>query len=378
MREIKIAGIIDSDPFSFKTWSGSSRFFFNALKNKNVLETAIDTDPGNFYKRLSQLKSFYPDKTEWKRRYLCDTFLFSQRSKEVIKKLGPITNSFNTMLQVGAWYNVTDSKYFKDKLFCSYHDGNRWTQLKRPDTHFNLDKSNIKNGLAYEKKLYDRLDLIFPMSNWLGQSFVKDFKCDPSKVIPVGAGINLNKIIDVGKKDYSNPNILFVGIEFKRKGGEVVLEAFRKVRREIPGATLTIIGPELTNLPDGVLSLGRILKNTADGERQICEAYANASLFVMPSFYEPFGIVFAEAMAHKLPCIGADSCAMPEIIENGKTGFIIPIGGSKVLADRMLDLLKNESQMREYGEAGYQRYLENYTWDVVTQKIIDAVKIKLG
>ena len=97
MSEIKIMGIIDSDPFDIKTWSGSSKFFFTALKNKAVLESVIDTDPGIILKRISQLKSFHPNTNEWRRRYLSDLFLYSMRSNEIIKKLAPINNSFNTI-----------------------------------------------------------------------------------------------------------------------------------------------------------------------------------------------------------------------------------------------------------------------------------------
>ena len=82
---------------------------------------------------------------------------------------------------------------------------------------------------------------------------------------------------------------------------------------------------ENLGLDEMVLFLGKRAQNT------LPYYYSAAEVVVMPSFYEPFGIVFAEAMAHKLPCIGGNSCAIPEIIDNEKTGFIVPPGNSKIL-----------------------------------------------
>jgi glycosyltransferase involved in cell wall biosynthesis len=93
----------------------------------------------------------------------------------------------------------------------------------------------------------------------------------------------------------------------------------------------------------------------------------------MPSLYEPFGIVFAEAMAHKLPCIGTNICAMPEIIKHGQTGFLVPPRDSVALASRILELFDSPSLCREFGDGGYQRYAEKFTWRAVTKRMVEVV-----
>ena len=99
--------------------------------------------------------------------------------------------------------------------------------------------------------LYGRLDYIFTMSQWLADSFVRDFGVGHSKLTPIGAGINLPYTREITNKSYESPAILFVGKAFERKGVLYLLEAFRLVRQEIPSATLTLIGPELADLPSG-------------------------------------------------------------------------------------------------------------------------------
>ena len=69
-------------------------------------------------------------------------------------------------------------------------------------------------------------------------------------------------------------------------------------------------------------------------------------MFVMPSLYEPYGIVFAEAMAHRLPCIGADNCAMPEIIKHGETGYVVPVRDEMALANRLVARLPADGRQR--------------------------------
>ena len=103
------------------------------------------------------------------------------------------------------------------------------------------------------------------------------------------------------------------------------------------------------------------------------EEYSRARVFAIPSLYEPFGISFVEAMAHRVPCIGTNICAMPEIIRDGITGFVVPSADETILADRILQFLKSEEMCIEMGNAGYEHYINNYTWDIVISKIISAI-----
>jgi len=97
--------------------------------------------------------------------------------------------------------------------------------------------------------------------------------------------------------------------------------------------------------------------------------YEHASVFAMPSIQENFGHVFLEAMAYKTPCIGTTVDAMPEIIEEGKTGFLVPPNDYKQLADRLILLLEDENLMRKMGEQGRERFKRYFTWDLVINRM---------
>ena len=106
------------------------------------------------------------------------------------------------------------------------------------------------------------------------------------------------------------------------------------------------------------------------------DEYSKATVFVMPSIYEPFGIVFAEAMAHKLPCIGTNNCAMPEIISENKSGFLVPVEDSHILAKRIIEILKTPELAEEMGIYGYEKYRQNFTWGRVAEKIETRIREK--
>lgn len=116
--------------------------------------------------------------------------------------------------------------------------------------------------------------------------------------------------------------LLFVGRDFHRKGGEVVLAALEVLRREVdPAVTLTVAGPRTWPLagpvPTGVRFLGPVPVD------RVGTLYADHDLFVLPSRFEAFGIVFVEALAAGLPCVGRRAFAMPEIITPGRNGDLI-------------------------------------------------------
>lgn len=365
---MRIIGVAEEDPLHHQTWSGSSAYFFSALKAAGHLAGTISAQLPPFITRIYQIKNFHPVLQKWRFKYHLDVEFYSQMTRAAKCRLDTVSDdSYDTILQIGALFDLSRRP---GKRTVSYHDGNLASRLNSPYGYPRVRQSILDNALHHERELYERLDHIFTMSKWLADSFVKDFGVRRDKLTPIGAGINLPQVREVMNKSYDNPHFLFIGKEFERKGGRFLLEAFAKVRQEIPSATLTVIGPELSDRPLGVTCLSYISKHSLSGLNVLLDEYARASVFVMPSLYEPFGIVFAEAMAHKLPCIGTRICAMPEIIDDKVTGLLVPPKDSKSLAEAMLTLLKNPEMCAQYGESGYTKYLNLYTWSSVADRCV--------
>jgi len=371
---LKVVGITDGDPFDKTTWSGSSSAFFGELKKKGALKDGISGLPGRFISRLFQIKNFCPSQKAWRFKYHIDAAYYRAYTHKVAQELTNINGDYTHTLQIYSHYDVPSLVKGKNIVTCAYQDGNLARLLDSPQGYPRISPQHLKKSMEWEKKVFGGLNYIFTFSEWLRQSFIHDYAIDPGRIIVIGAGANIPIPPNNPKQDFDGKTILFIGIDFERKGGKVVLDAFQDVKKEIPKARLVIAGPQLASLPDGVECLGFISKNTPEGLAKLKHAYMDASVFVMPSLYEPFGVVFLEAMAHGLPCIGADNCAMPEIIDHNKTGFLVCPGDSASLSEKIIELLKDPLLARKMGEKGYKKVTGHFTWSHVANRVIHILR----
>ena len=212
---------------------------------------------------------------------------------------------------------------------------------------------------------------IWTTSQAAADSFATDFDVPRDRLRTIYAGANVEPEAPPARTVYqeSPPLVLFVGKQHVRKGSPVLLEAFGAVRRAIPNAELHIVGavPPGSDAP-GVAAHGFVASDTPDGLARLRDLYRRATVFCMPSRYEPFGVVFLEAMLAGLPCIGTDRWAMPEIIADGETGWISPDGDAPALAACLIEALGDRQRCIEMGRRGRERVLERFTWDKVAER----------
>jgi glycosyltransferase involved in cell wall biosynthesis len=161
--------------------------------------------------------------------------------------------------------------------------------------------------------------------------------------------------------------ILFVGRLVAQKGVDVALRAFDTLRHLRSDIRLLIVGEGENSLLLLRLarSLGVIPSVTFAGWRRgqaLVDAYQCAELVLMPSLYEPFGIVALEAMACGKPVIASSVGGLTEIIEHGVTGFLSPPGEYLSFAQHMANVLLNPELASAMGRAARQRALQ-FSWE---------------
>lgn len=223
---------------------------------------------------------------------------------------------------------------------------------------------------ALQNEYYKNCTAIFVMGHW-----IKNFLCangiPAEKIFTVGGGINCD-ISAIRPAPKTNTKVLFIGRDFKRKGGFITYEAFRLLRERGENVELYVAGPksDLIERPaDGYHFLGDVPYS------RCAELYNTCDIFCMPSYFEAYGLVFAEALAFGLPCIGRNCYEMPYFIENGKSGCLLEKDDPEELADKMLRLLKDE-QIRQYVLSHREHYLKEYSWESVADRmktVIDSV-----
>lgn len=222
--------------------------------------------------------------------------------------------------------------------------------------------------ICREKLIYDHADRIFTRSSDISRSLIDQYGMDAKKVQCIYAGPNTT-LPELGpvEKDYSAKDILFVGLDWRRKGGPDLLKAFEQIHPKHPDATLTIVGGQVSTHQAGVISVGRV----AVGE--LIHYYTGATIFCMPSYNEPFGIVFVEAMAYGLPVVGTDIGAIPDMVAVGKNGYLIHPGDVDGLVG-ILDELLSDPQKREcLGRQSRQMFNDRYNWRSVGKRLRQGI-----
>jgi len=184
--------------------------------------------------------------------------------------------------------------------------------------------------------------------------------------------------------DLGGVEILFVGRLELRKGIDVLLEIAGDVLTSAPNAQLRIVGDDTIKGPDGKPLKAAFLKKNASqpwinrviftgrvDDQTLLEAYQRCDVFVAPSRFESFGLIFVEAMRASKPVIGCSVGGMPEIIEDEVNGILVAPADAQALKDAILRLVHDPAQRASMGEAGRRIFLEKFT----SQRMADVSEV---
>jgi glycosyltransferase involved in cell wall biosynthesis len=338
----------------------AEKFLFSALRRYHRII-------GIFYPRLSGLnwylnavRSFHPNRYMWDQLFDKNTWIFRKKTQICERKIQGLKNNVDLVLALGCLCAPTVGH---STPYVFYIDSTmKMAETEYPQWAPFRSYKEIHDWVKLEQQAYSKAVKIFAFSEYTRRALIRDYGISGTKIVTVYWGANIHEI-PAYEKDYSSKTILFVGRDFERKGGAFLLKAFKEVRKEVKDAKLVIVGSMPKIAEDGVIVYGFV------DEDEKLKLYRKASLYVMPSFYEPGGHVFAEAMAYKMPCIGSTKDAMPEIIEEGKNGFVVPLNDVGTLASRIVYLLTNDTLIKSMGKNAQRKAKEIFAWDKVADKI---------
>ncbi len=202
---------------------------------------------------------------------------------------------------------------------------------------------------------------VVTFSQWAADSMVRDDGVAPRRLFVIPPGVDLQRfdgIASVRTADRRGvKRILFVGGEFRRKGGPMLVDVFLD-RLAAADVELHIVTTESDIPSHRQIIVHRDVQAYSARWRRL---YAEADLFVMPSARDAFGHVYLEAMAARLPVVALGVGATPEIVADGETGYLVRPGDERALAERIRRLLDDESLRRRLGENGRRRVERFFT-----------------
>jgi glycosyltransferase involved in cell wall biosynthesis len=210
------------------------------------------------------------------------------------------------------------------------------------------------------------------------RSLIDDYGVAPAKAVRIGQGCDWGHGAS-SRACVVDGEILFVGYEFERKGGETLLEAFREVRNRVPHATLRLVGPKTDVTAPGVTVV-----RPGHNKESVRQLYERAAVFVLPSIFDPMPNAAMEAMAMGVPTVVADGCGTVEIVTDGKDAVVVPAGDATALANRLTRLLLEPDYRAAIGTAGAET-IRHLTWEKVAEsarktleEVVNESSVKRG
>ncbi len=224
------------------------------------------------------------------------------------------------------------------------------------------------------KQTYAQAAYLLPWSGWVRDSLIEHYGVSEDKIRVLPPGINLKKwrrrhdpVMPAGGKE-SKVKILFVGGEFERKGGDMLLNvANREGLRECEFHLVTRSSVKVTG--DNIV----VHNNVDANSEELIALYQQADIFALPTRADVFSLAGLEAMAMNLPVIITNVGGTGEIVRKGETGFLVPGDNEDALADRLLQLVRSPSLRAQFGKRGREIVEENFNLEKSAQTIVELL-----
>jgi len=249
-----------------------------------------------------------------------------------------------------------------------------------------------------EKTALEMADAVVAVSEGTRQDVAKLFNIAPERLHIIYNGIDPDEyqpvsthgVLDRFGIDRQKPYALFLGRITRQKG---IIHLVNAIKHLDPGFQIVLCAgapdtPEIAaemkaaveaaqRRRDGVIWIGEMLDNKSK-----IELYSHAGVFVCPSIYEPFGIINLEAMACGRAVVASAVGGIPEVIEHGKTGYLVPLEQmaespfepvnpekfSQDLAARINEIMADPAKQSAFGQAGRQRAIDVFSWSAIAKK----------
>jgi glycosyltransferase involved in cell wall biosynthesis len=183
-----------------------------------------------------------------------------------------------------------------------------------------------------------------------------------------------NNIVDTSiRQEFSIPDDYLIAITVatihKYKGHDNLLESASLAKQKGCKIKYLLVGPGSSENIDNLNNNINRLKLKGDviytGFRNdISRLVSGSDFFVLPSVKEGFPLVVLEAMALKKPIIATDCCGPADMIDDGKTGYLVPVANPVTLSDKIIELAKDKALIKNMGLASYDKYNDNFTLKV--------------
>lgn len=249
-----------------------------------------------------------------------------------------------------------------------------------------LCKRSIRQGNAMEEAALNRASRAIYVSEWAAETARQAYDFDHGKLRVLCRAPNLEKhptqeaVKDaIAKRPSDRIELLFVGNDSRRKGGDIAIEVARCLRDSGQSVRLRVLGQGTESVPDDlkdcVQAVGFVSKATKAGRDQLSEIMASSHLLLLPTRAECLSIVVLEASAFGVPTVGTRTGGTPEAIEPDVNGQLFDPGTPpQVWAKYIADLFADQRRYKALAESSYQRYATRFNWHYIGSQLFNHLK----
>ena len=355
------------------SFMGRYRLFYEALAERcRHLECVASGDvydqlfPGKFLKALFLVTTLgSKDGHPWQLKLHKRKAAFLRKSRQTERKLYRLTRRPDLVFHVFGMYApflheaaIPFTMTLDYTMALAIKEWPAWAP-------FDGDKDR-RAWLEVEGDAYKRAAHLFPWSRRTKQSLMEDYGIPEDKITVIGNAGQFRQPYE-GPKSFGFRQLIFNGSDWDRKGGDIVLAAFRKVRQAMPEAALVVIGIEKDITEPGVLCPGHL---SPDAVRELMLA---SDLLLAPARCEPYGNFLVEGMNYGVPCIASSRGGMPEIVDHNLNGLVLEETTPDTLAAAIVSLLGDPARLERFSESAREKVRTTLNWDTVADTIFGAL-----
>lgn len=249
----------------------------------------------------------------------------------------------------------------------------------------NLLAFSVRQGEIVEQAAFQNASKLLFESSWAAHSAIEDYGIDAQKVHVIAAGANLDHIPPreqvLAKKPSKQCRLLFIGVDWQRKGGDIAFETLLKLHEMGIEAELTVCGcVPPTNITHPSLTVIPFLdKNDERQVHEIEKLYIMSDFLILPTRMEAFGVVFCEAGAFGLPIITTHTGGVPEVVKDSENGFLLPLNArGAAYAEVIAKIYRDEQRYAQMVRSGRAAFDERLNWDAWGMAVKDILNEMLA
>ena len=355
------------DPLSPKTWSGAPANVAASLERLGVRVESIHPRIG----KLAKMRIAFFDMLAGRGRPLSGEQIYrslaSRRSlaaqvAEQTARLG-----VRHVLHTGAFdlpaADLPDG--VQHYLYCDH----TWALSRRHHVH--ADRYTRRALQAFEdseREALAGLAHVFTFGSYVRDNLIRHYGLPAERITAVGSGMGAIRPYN-GVKKFDRPRLLFVAKHlFQAKGGVLLLKAFDLARRQRPDLALTIVGDRRSRRFVPPLR-GVGFRDHLPWE-ELQYLYRQSTLLVQPMLNDPWGQVYLEAMVSRTPVMGLARNGLPELVDNGRHGFLVDRAEPNALAQAILCAVSDPARLERMAAEAQRYVLGTHSWDQVAERML--------